>query len=168
MLLAELCESIQLTLLGLSPENWGTLKVGSDPDQIPIELCLDPDQIVNSTKRTIFILPVLLRPIVKDSGGRGRGKKQVLYELLVASVLVIPFSTFRKGDVAEWDEVKTVLNLREELESHIMGTDFKNSTFNVGYTLLNCEPEEAVEIELNSRNFVANTDYTFEITRCVG
>ena len=168
-MLAELAESIQLTLLNLPPEKWGTLKVANDnPDKIPIELCLDPDQIIHASKRVIFILPILLKPILKDSGARTRGRKQVLYELLIASVLIVPFSTFRKGDVAEWDEVKDVLNLRESLEANIMGTDFKNSTFNLGYSLLDCEPSEPVEIELNSRNFVANTDYTFEIAKCVG
>ena len=165
-MLTELVESMQTKLLALPPEKWGVLKVGTDTDEIPIEIGLDPDQISKATKRVIFLMPIVRQYNLRDSQQRGRTVKQVISTLVVSSAMVIPFSTMKIGDVGEWDEIQNIMNLRERLESNIMTTDFKITEFNYGYSLADVEAEPPQEIELNQRNFLAVTDYTFEIVSC--
>lgn len=169
-LLANCCENIRTQLLALPPEKWGSIKPGTQSEeQIPIELGLDPDLIIKHTKRVIFIMPIVLGYSIQDSAaGRGRIKRSVLSTILVSSAILIPFRTFTIGDVCNWDEVRAVIKLRERLENNIMALDLKDANFNIEYSLLECEPEPAQEIELNQRNYLAVTDFTFQLNKCVG
>ena len=169
-ILTNCTENIKDMLLLLPPEKWGSIIPGTETEeQIPIELGLDPDLIIKATKRVIFIMPIVLNYQIQDSAsGRGRIKRSVLSTALISTAIVIPFRTFMLGDVCDWDEVRAVIALRQSLENNIMALDLKDANFNIEYSLLDCEPEPAQEIELNQRNYLAVTDFTFQLNKCVG
>ena len=168
-ILTNICENVKTMLLSLPPEKWGTIVPGNDIEgKIDIQLGLDPDEIVKATKRTLFIMPVILNYMIQDSASsRGRTKTSVLTTALISTAIVIPFKSFMRGDVCNWDEVRSIIKFRERLETNIMANDLKDANFGYEYSFKDCEPEAPVEIELNQRNYVAVTDYTFELNKCV-
>ena len=167
-ILCNCAENIKDKLLLLPPGKWGSIKPGINNEEIPIELGLDPDLIVQAKKRIVFIMPITLGYSIQDSiAGRGRVKRSVVSTILISSAIVIPFQSFQIGDVCNWDEVRAIFKLRQCLENNIMALDLKDVNFNIEYSFLDCEPEPPQEVELNQRNFLAITDYTLQTVKCV-
>lgn len=166
-MLPEFAETVKDLLAALPPEKWGNIKVGTDTNEVALELGLDPEQLIQATKRTIFIMPIVLGYALKDSGQRGKKILQVITKPLISSALVIPFTTFKSGDVGNWEEISDVLILREKLEFNIMGLVISSVKFSGSYTVEEIEPEPPQEIELNGRKFLGITDYTYEVVSCV-
>jgi hypothetical protein len=162
-MLAELVENIATMLTALPPEDWGVLKV---PTDIQIVKALDPDTIIKSMKSKIYVMPVVRSNSMERTLGRGKILQSVTKQLTVSVSLVVPFSTFQVNDVASWAEIKKILELREKLEDNSISLNLKDSNFNYEYTLVEIESEAPIEVELNQRNFLAATDFIYEVQRC--
>jgi hypothetical protein len=163
-MLAELAESIKNYLIGLPPERWGLIKpntvVGNTVD-FPIVNTLDPDEIIKCKTRKIFIMPVVPKYDMSVMTGQRSGApiKHYTKQLVISAIVVTPFTEIAEGDVSSWDEIKKILNLREDVENNIIKNWF-------GYKLTNVETEEPVDIKLNERVFLCVTDFQYETTNC--
>jgi hypothetical protein len=163
-MLAELAETIKDYLISLAPEKWGTIKpntvIGNTID-FPIVNTLDPDEIIKCKTRKIFIMPVVPKYDVEQSTGQRSGQPifHLTKKLVVSAIVVTPFTEIAEGDVSSWAEIKKVLELREKVEMNIIKRNF-------GYTLMNVEPEEPVDIKLNERIFLCVTDFEFQTIQC--
>jgi len=163
-MLADLAETIKNYLVGLPSEKWGLIKpntVIGDTVDFPIVNTLDPDEVIKCKTRKIFIMPIVpkydLSVITGNRGGQPI--RHFSKSLVISSIIVTPFTEIAEGDVSSWAEIKKILNLREELERHIITTNF-------GYRLTNAEAEEPLDLKLNERVFMCVTDYQYDTIRC--
>lgn len=155
-MLAELAELIANTLNASDPGKWGTYKV---PGYVTAETCLDPERVMQTSSKKLFIMP-LFTDFSMD-GSSKRGRVQSIQPVLNLSVtLLIPFTDFNTQDVTSWDEVKKVLELREKLDLFVIRTVWG------GYNLNTVNPMPPVEIELNQRTFLSSTEFTFTTQVC--
>jgi len=161
-MLAELAETIVTKLQALAPEKWGTLKGNTD---IPFKLALDPDTVVKADTRCVYIIPVINNILLQESPQRGQTIQNLKRQPTINMSLIIPFKTFQIEDVADWTEIKKVLEFREYLEDNIIGFDLKVG-FTNKFTLIDVIPEPPLEVELNQRNFLATTEFVYDTSSC--
>jgi hypothetical protein len=154
--LAELAELIANTLNASNPNNWGTYTV---PGYVSAETCLDPETVMTSTKKRLFIMPLFTG--YSEDGTLKRGRVQSTQaNLQLGITLLIPFQEFSKTDVSDWQEVKKILELREKLDLFVMRTKWSD------YDFVSADPQPPVEIELQQRNFFSSTEFTFTTQVC--
>ncbi len=155
-MLAELAELIANTLNASNPNNWGTYTV---PGYVSAETCLDPETVMTSTKKRLFIMPLFTG--YSEDGTLKRGRVQSTQaNLQLGITLLIPFQEFSKTDVSDWQEVKKILELREKLDLFVMRTKWSD------YDFVSADPQPPVEIELQQRNFFSSTEFTFTTQVC--
>ena len=155
-MLAELAELIATTLNASDPGKWGTYKV---PGYVSAENCLDPEVVRQSSTKRLLVMPLFTD--LNMDGTLRRGRMQSIQPVLNLSLtLLIPFEEFSTKDVTHWNEVKNVLDLRERLDLFIMRTVWGE------YNLNSVNPMPPVEIELNQRNFLSSTEFTFSTQIC--
>jgi len=156
IVLAELAELIANTLNASNPNNWGTYTV---PGYVSAETCLDPETVMSSTKKKLFVMPLFTG--YSEDGTLKRGRVQSIQATLQLSVtLLIPFQEFSKTDVTDWQEVKKILELREKLDLFVLRTQWGD------YNLASADPQPPVELELQQRNFFSSTEFTFTTQVC--
>lgn len=155
-MLAELTETIVTFLNTRSASAWGEYKI---PDYLLAEPCLDPNQLLSSQERKLFVMPLISAFSPENMAGRDR-RRSVTVNLQISIALLIPFQEFSRKDVTDWDEVKRVLELRELIDLNIITGDWKP------YLLSDIDPQPPVEIELNQRNFLSVTDFSFQKQAC--
>jgi hypothetical protein len=154
--LAELAELIANTLNASNPNNWGTYTV---PGYVSAETCLDPETVMTSTKKRLFIMPLFTG--YSEDGTLKRGRVQSTQaNLQLGITLLIPFQEFSKTDVSDWQEVKKILELREKLDLFVIRTKWSD------YDFVSADPQPPVEIELQQRNFFSSTEFTFTTQVC--
>jgi hypothetical protein len=158
-MLEQLAEDIQVYLNSLPSEKWGSGDDLIPGDKLPIENALDADEVIRCTTRKIFIMPVKPDYQLESSNKRGAIVQNLTVEYTVSAVIIIPFETIQKGDVASWSEVKRVLKLREVLDINIIKGNF-------GLNLNRVDAGEPVEVELNKRVYLTNTDFIYEAVKC--
>lgn len=155
-MLAELAELIANTLNTSDPSKWGTYKV---PGYVSAETCLDPETVMASKEKRLFVMPLFTS--YNEEGTLKRGRVQTTQANLQLSVtLLIPFQEFSKSDVAPWDEVKKILELREKLDLFVIRTKWGD------YDFVSADPQPPVEIEMQQRNFLSSTEFIFSAQVC--
>lgn len=155
-MLAELAELIANTLNTSQAQNWGTYTV---PGYVQAETCLDPETVMTSTKKRLFVMPLFTS--YSEEGTLKRGRVQTTQANLQLSVtLLIPFQEFSKTDVTDWNEVKKILELREKLDLFVIRTKWGD------YDFVSADPQPPVELELQQRNFFSSTEFTFTTQVC--
>lgn len=155
-MLAELTESIVTFLNTQSSSVWGELII---PNHLLAEPCLDPNQLLSAQERKLFVMPLITSFSPENMSGRDR-RRSVTANLQISVALLIPFQEFSRKDVTDWDEVKRVLELRELIDLNIITADWRP------YLLSDIDPQPPVEIELNQRNFLSVTDFSFQKQTC--
>jgi hypothetical protein len=154
-MLGELTEQIVTYLNGLGMAYWGYYRI---PDFISVEACLDPEQLVSSKEPKIYVMP-LVTSFSQEMTGRA-SRSSIGVDLQISIALLLPFSGFSRNDVTDWNEVKRVLELREKLDLNTLTGNWNP------YLITNVEAQPPVEIELNQRNFLSVTDFTFNRQAC--
>lgn len=155
-MLAELAELIANTINTSDPSKWGTYKV---PGYISAETCLDPEIVMATKSKRLFVLPLITS--YPEEGTLKRGKVQsIRANLQIGITLVIPFQEFSRNDVAPWSEVTKILELREKLDLFIIRTQWSD------YNFVSADPQPPVEIEMNQRNFLSSTEFIFSTQVC--
>jgi hypothetical protein len=155
-MLGELTELIVTFLNNLDPTELGEYKI---PDFVQAEPCLDPQQLVSSTTTKLFVMPLITSFSPEEMTGRIQ-RVGVTANLQISLALLIPFSGFSRNDVSDWDEIKKVLELRELLDLRVIRNNWQP------YLITDIDPQPPVEIELNQRNFLSVTDFTFTKRVC--
>lgn len=155
-MLAELIELVTDTMNTSNPNVWGTYKV---PGYVTAEKCLDPQELMESRTKRLFIMPLVTNFEMGES--LRRGQVQSISSTLVFGVtLLIPFSEFDKKDVTTWNEVKKVLELREKLDLFVIRQKWGD------YNLDSVDPQPPVEIELGQRTFMSTTEFIYRTQIC--
>lgn len=155
-MLAELAELIANTINTSNPSKWGTYKV---PGYVSAETCLDPEIVMATKAKRLFVLPLFTS--YPEEGTLKRGQVQsIRANLQIGITLVIPFEDFSKNDVAPWSEVTKILELREKLDLFIIRTRWG------AYDFVSADPQPPVEIEMNQRNFLSSTEFIFSTQVC--
>jgi hypothetical protein len=155
-MLAELIETITDTMNASNTNVWGTYKV---PGYVTAEKCLDPQTLMETKEKKLFIMPLVTNFEMGES--LKRNKVQSISTTLVFGVtLLIPFQEFSKNDVSSWDEVKKVLELREKLDLFVIRQKWGD------YTLDSVDPQPPVEIELSQRTFMSTTEFIYRTQVC--
>jgi hypothetical protein len=157
-MLAELVEEITLALNTSSSTVWGTLKV---PDYVTAEECLDPEYLIQAKTKKLFVMP-LYTGFSSDTTLKRNKVQSVGSSLIVSVSLLIPFQEFSTKDVTNWAETKKILELREKIDLFVI----KKFQSNLGFQFSSADPQPPVEIELNQRNFLSSTEFTFEGQVC--
>lgn len=154
-MLGELTEQIVTHLNGLNMSKWGFYRI---PDFVAVEACLDPEQLVQAKEPKVYVMP-LVTSFTQEMTGRA-SRVSIGVDLQISIALLFPFSGFSRNDVTNWDEVKRVLELRERLDLNTLAGNWNP------YLITNVEAQPPVEIELNQRNFLSVTDFTFNTQAC--
>lgn len=154
-MITTLVDDLHTYLVGLPPERWGTLKPG---DLFPFVKAQDPDEILHCKTRKIFLVP--LKPEYNFDEKIGRGQvRSIGKEYTINTVVVYPATTIQKNDVATWQEVKDIWELRELLTNNIL-------QFVTEYNLVRIETEDPLETQLDQRNFVLMVDFVYSTRQC--
>lgn len=157
MTIGSLVEHFVTVVGGQDPSYWGTIKVPAD---IKVAAKLDPDEIYECKERSIYIQPVVSMFNLNDSNKRGSRVQALAVDDIFTVNILIPFKTFGSKDVAGWDEVKDVLDLREKLETLVL----KNIP--AGYALQEFNQEPPIEINLKERTFLTSTEVILRRQKC--
>jgi hypothetical protein len=154
MLLTELAEAVT-QFLNDRRADWA-------PETVTAKTELDPDKML------INALGVYITPLATNysfDGAQGRGRLVTsLYTPRLALIVSRVFTELRTMDsdgVTNWSEAKIMLDTREKAELVIL--EFQSPNL----TLLSVDPEPPEELELDHRNFVAMTQFTWQGVRCV-
>jgi hypothetical protein len=155
-MLAELAESIATYLNSLPGTTWGDYKLGT---YVTAETALDPEKVRESSGNKLYVMPLFTGISMDSSTGRQR-KVSIASQPLISVTLLVPFTSFSKNDVTDWQEVKKVLDLRERIDLAICRKEWEP------YNLSNVDAQPPVEIELNQRTFLSSTEFTFATQVC--
>lgn len=152
MLLTDLAEAVTAHL-NSSPERWaGSLSVLAKVE-------LDPSKAL-LPEMGVYILPQFVDYGIEQS--RARGAPQVISNTLHISLVVSKvFMDLPIGEgVANWDEAKIILDVRQRAELWIL--QFASPPLTVAAV----DPNAIEELELDNRNFVALTTFGFQQSSC--
>jgi len=152
MLLTELAEAVTAHL-NSSPERWaGDLEVIAKTE-------LDPS-LTMLKELGVFILPQFVDYNMEVSAARGA--PQVFVNMLHVSLIVSKVFEELPIDVgvANWSEAKVILDIRQRAEIWIL--QFATPKL----TLMAVDPNALEELELDNRNFVALTTFSFQQSSC--
>ena len=153
MRLTELAETIR-DYLNTTPGEW---------DQgLGLEALVAIDW-VNALKQPgiqVIISPELNQYTIDNSAGR----KRIITLDTIKYIHLIIGKTFESlpntDDVAPWDELKQIIDLREDLESLLIGN------WPLGTQLVDVETQPIDEQQLDYRNFNALTSFGYQVPKC--
>jgi hypothetical protein len=157
MTLVELAEDIRDYLNTLVP----TLTSSSDLVQDKVfqaECALDPSKAFENSTHSLYVVPVVVEYNREASGSRER-IKMLSSSPVISVVLSLPFQSFVASDVASWEEVSQVLNLREVIDKAIATHDW-------GIPIDTIRAEPAQEVTLNQKWFLSITEFVFKGVSC--
>lgn len=122
---------------------------------------LDPSALFEDEASApgIYICPVVDEYSMEKSDKRGQAMA-LAYDMVIAMILLVPFTTAFQGDVAPWDEVKQILKFRAKLERFIGLQDYGK------HPLVNMEAAPPMETKLGQRKFIGITEYMFDGKSC--
>lgn len=136
--------------------DWGAYKI---PDYVTAEASIDPDSWRKNTEKKLYILPIL-NEYSLENGSRRTKPRMVSIMPNIGVSLLIPFDTFNVNDVAQWDEVEKVLELRLKIDLCIARLEIPK------LELQEIQAEPPVEIQLNQRTFLSSTTFIYSIGSC--
>jgi len=158
-LLTNLVDSI---VLSLNTEGiWSDLTIGTSPeDFMQARPCMDPENMFEAQYDGLYIVPVT----VLYNREASQGRKSVISlnrGPVVAVCMSCKFSSpdYSGLDISTWDGAKQILNLREEIDTHIL-----TKQWSANIVAVTAEP--AQEIPLKERWFSSVTEYEFEAYTC--
>jgi hypothetical protein len=153
MSVATKAEEIYTLLRAVTLGDWAkTVTIDS------FKLALDPMSAIDSGLSGVFVVPVVTDYNIEQSNRRVNVISTAISPR-VAVTLAFPFATKDSTgiDVSSWDEVKALLNFREQIEQKII----KNIP-----NIQSVDPEPAVEISLEKRWYLAMTEFYFHAVQC--
>jgi hypothetical protein len=153
----ELAEEIE-TFLNTRPEGfWTGMTIGPEAD-IQVSVVFDPTTLFEKEQKGIYVIPVVREYNIDSSQGR-RTVMTVNSNLTIVVCVYYPFSEDEldpnNKDVASWEAVKSIIDLREELERAIIKHTW-------GVRISNVEAEAAENIPMGKRAYFSPTMFTFE------
>jgi len=153
----ELAEDIEEFLNTRPDGTWSGLTIGPDGD-MQVSVVFDPTTMFEKEQKGIFVIPVVREYNISSSQGRG----QVISVSSNPTIVVCVYYPFSEDqldpnnkDVASWEAVKGIIDLREEMERLII----KNTW---GLQISNVEAEAAENIPMGKRAYFSPTMFTFE------
>jgi hypothetical protein len=152
MLLTTLAEAVTAHL-NSSPERWaGDLEVEAKTE-------LDPSKMMLQ-ELGVYVMPQFVDYSMEISGARGA--PQALVNILHISLVVSKVFEELPIDVgvANWSEAKVIQDVRQRAEIWIL--QFATPKL----TLMGVDANALEEIELDNRNFVALTTFSFQQSSC--
>lgn len=160
---SDLVDSI-VSIINAAPDTtWrpGGYTVGTaDSDYVEARPALDPDLMFESGQDGLYIIPSVT--LYNRASSRGRQKIVQLHKgPSVAVCLALKFQgKDTEGiDVANWNEVKKVLDLREDIDKYLL-------TYQWDYNIEDILAEPPQEIPLKHRWFLSVTEIQFEGFAC--
>lgn len=159
MLLTELAENLT-KYLNDNKTSW-------DGGSITVKTELDPDKFMLE-ELGVYVVPLF--SLYNADEGRGRAVRQGVIETLYVNLIVskvfveLPIS----DGVANWDEAKPIITIRQKAERFLMGWDGTDiSSVQQHIALASVDPQPVEELELDNRNFVALTTFGWEQKVCL-
>lgn len=158
-----LAEAIVARLNSSPGETWSDLTIGNLPsDFLHATNALDPINAFEQEAPGLYVIPVGATYNRTKSQGRS-GIVSLAKTPSVIVLLAVPFNdkeTDPEGkDVASWDEVKRLINLREEIDEFLSLENWE-----VPIREINSEPNQ--ELPMKQRWFVSITEFEFEANIC--
>jgi hypothetical protein len=161
MKITQLAEEIRDYLNLPTPERWSGLTVGLQAsDYVEASCVLDPVLMFESGIRGLYVIPVVAS--YNRQGSLGRQQIVQLYKSpVIAICLTIPFigNDSSGVDVSSWDDVKEILDLREEIDELVAKHEWS-----ARINTITAEP--AQDVPLKNRWFLSVTEIEFESFAC--
>lgn len=161
MSLAHIAEQIATSLNTSPPETWSDLSVGTlESDYVEAKIAFDPIQHTSQPVKGLWVIPVMVN--YSREASQGRRELVSLYKQPIISIcLSIPITTPDTNgiDVGSWEEVKKVLNLREEIDMYVLRQNW-------GTTIDGITAEPAQEVELKHKWYLSITEIEFGLQSC--
>ena len=153
MLLTEIAEWI-VTQLNSSPEKW------TEDSGVVARNTIDWATCLRDSNIQVLVVPEMVQYNMEASTGRTR--KITVNTLKMVSVMIGKGFTSlpTNDDVAPWAECKELLNVRERV------TQFLIDAHDPRFTLVDIEEIPVDELELNHRNFIAVSQFGYELLQC--
>lgn len=159
--LATLVDSIVTALNSAPGGTWSDYTVGPNPsDFVTAKPAIDPENLFESDRVGLYVLPVTM--LYNRAASAGRGKIALLNRSpVIALCLSYRFVEHDPTglDISTWDLTKKILTLREEIDLYVLRRDW-------GWNIGEITPEPAQEIPLKARWFLSVTEIEFEGMTC--
>lgn len=160
MKLSELADLFYTTLDSAPEDTWSDWSTGSQPSAtLPLRRALDPSEEIGLDNGAVLVVPVGNEYSMDESLRRGT-VRQLITNKQIGVFVSVPFATKESSgfDVATWAEVQKAINLREDIETYLMGQI--TSIIDVDAT----PPEELM---LDKRWYLGVTIFSVERSQCV-
>lgn len=135
-----------------------TTLLGSYESKLVIRKALDPTEMFEQQQSGLWVITMTTERQMQNSNKRG-SIKQLYKAQIIAVALSINYETFTSGDVATWDEVEDILDMRERIDDHLCET-------NLGMDILEVNSTPPLEVMLKQRWFLSMTEYSLGETTC--
>lgn len=151
-----------ITTLNTAPNGtWSDHTVGIGVnDFVKATPVIDPENFFEGKKTGLFVVPVTMLYNRSASGGRRRiVKLQKSPVIAICLSYRFPDHDPTGVDVSPWDEVKRLLNLREEIDEYLLTREWD-------WNITGITAEPAQEIPLKARWYLSVTEIEFEGFAC--
>jgi len=159
--LATLTDAMVSTLNSSPGSVWSDYTVGTAvSDFVKAEASFDPENVFQSGKTGLYIVPVTVQYNRDSSAGRGK-LVTLSHGPVIAICLSYRFPTHDPSgqDVSTWPLIKKILNLREEIDTYLLKQTWR-------WNISGITAEPAQEIPLKNRMFLSVTEIEFEGMTC--
>jgi hypothetical protein len=154
MLITDLALSIQESL-NSTPESWD-LELG-----LEAVVAIDWVVVLNQSGIKVILSPELNQYNIEASPGRGGRKININVTKYVHLIIGKNFESLADtNDIAPWDELKQLLDIRELIELFMI----RNQPLGVQLTSVEAQPVD--EQQLDYRNFNTITSFGYEASEC--
>jgi len=153
MLLTELAESVT-AFLNDRRADWA-------PESVTAKTELDPDKMLLN-ELGVYITPLVVNygfDGVQSRGGAITIQRSMRLALIVSRVFT-ELRPMGSDGVTTWEEAKNLVDCRERAEKVII--QYQTSSL----SLLDVDPDPIEELELDHRNFIAMTSFTWQDIEC--
>ena len=123
MKLSALVDLFYTTIASAPDSTWSDWTTGTDAsDTLPLRKALDPSEDLDTDEGSVLVVPVGNEYDLDNSNARG-SVKQLITNKQIAVIVSVPFATVEAQglDLASWAEVVKAINLREEIETYLLG-----------------------------------------------
>lgn len=144
--LADLAENVANVINAAPDDTWSDLKVGTEStDYVKAVPALDPITKRSKAVKGLYVLPVVLQ-FSRDSS---QGRQQIVKlskQPVISICLSIPIAESSTDgiDITSWEEVKQLLNLREEIDTYVLKQPWTHNILSI-----TAEPPQEIALDVN-------------------
>ncbi len=129
--------------------------------KLQADIAFDPSTLFSDSKSGLWVIPVYMQYSLEKGNKRGVNVLSVMKMPVISIAISLPFTSYKENDVAKWDEIRQILDMRETIDTRIAV-----HPWSIPLTQNGINSEAPVEVHLDQRWFLSITEFTFEGLAC--